>query len=486
VTFTDVLHAAQDTHDPLDYITRVKRVVQEEIESLDSTSVVESTPYFNHSAVPDFVVTWPGESKKRDTPRREVFLRQSYQSVADGEDERYLADTDAMILSLRARVDVPIEQPFAPGRILITDSEAIELVAGVTPDSDSGPLSALVRANFVRGARGHIDPAAATRLLEIEDVDRSIESTSAVELISASFSEDAAARINRTAQLIDIATGGAEGYESVLVGGRLSAAEMRHLLPWLLRRTSGSIGAGFWSYLGTLFDFAQLETIRHDLTGLDLTPLIVANADRWTATRAYIDVQISPESALSSDSPEEDGRHDTAPAEASDGSRYWGFHEGTLSTLSVNLGGRRLYIAQNGTLLKERPGVAPTPDWDRVSRSLRGLKVQRVDLHGIRRSVIITAEQSSDVQGDVEGIAESLDDRYFVNEVTLQFLAPDDDEGSVDVNVRFDSSIVVARPGASIADLATTALRILDFRSPAPTAAIVDLLGRSARAQSTT
>lgn len=468
MTFLEALNAAKDTTNPDDYISRVKRVVQEELLALDSTSTVESTPYFNHTAVPDFIVSWHGEAGKKSAPKREIFLRHSYQSIVDDSDEHYLGQSDAIVMSLRAsdepEQDHPevatVHSPIAP-RLLVTDAAAIQVVAGQEAGAEPGPLNELVRANFIRGAKGRIDPQAAARLVQLDQPRVDMSAASATHVITASFMEDAAARINRTAQLIDLALAPHTGGQTDLVGGRLSRAELRYLLPWLLSREPHTIRPDFWVYIGTLFDFKELESIREDLIELDLTPLVQANAHRWSARRAYVGLVVD---ANANDDPQE-----LEP-------KPWGFRPGSLSALSVDLDGRRLFLAQGGTLLKSRPSTSSAV-WERIRETVDGMRLRRVNLRGIRRSVSINAEQSPDIQSDVEEVTHSLDDNYFVDEVTLRFLAPGDREGTVDLDVQFGENLVVAQADASIADLTRSALGVLDYRNPASSDEIGRLLG---------
>ncbi len=440
MTFAEILRAAEDTPDAHAYVSRVKKAVAVELEALDPTAKVTDTRYFNHSAIPDFVVTWSGEQT-----RREVFVRHSYEAVDAGEDERYLADADAVVMALHTGPDRSSRAAQArTSRLLVTDSVAV----GVVGDhSGSGrPLSALVKANFLRGANGHINPAKAEELVQLDVPNGQTTRTTSRELISESFSEDAAARINRTADLISLAVT-PEADVAPTVGGRLSLAELRSLLPWLLRQDAARANISFWQYIGSLFSFEALEEIRHDLGGVDLTPIVQANAHRWTAKRAYVGI---------------------APSESEIRDGSWSFENAALGT---NIEGRRLYVAHNGTILKKRPGNR-VPNWQAVQSSLEGRRIASIELRGIRRSVTLHAAQSPDIRSDVEDVTRSLDDAYFVDRLSLRTFAAAETEGTTDLEVRFDEGLVVADTGASIADLTDTALRVLEFADPISTESV--------------
>lgn len=449
-----------DTTDPRAYIERVKSVVASELRLLDVSAKVADTQYFNHSAVPDFVVTWPSERGER-----RIFLRDSYESIEASDDEHYLEKIEPVLLSLdEAAPDfdhMSSRQVQLSARTLVTDVEAIEVI-GKSAGPDSSPLANLVRANFIRGARGHIDQGRAEALIDTPQLELPTESRGQQleSLITDSFFEDAAARITRTARLIDLAlyaTGDAlrEGLGSI--GGKLSLAELRHLLPWLLTQREAAQNEAFWRHVGTLMTFDDLERIKDDLSGLDVSPLIHANADRWEAKWAYL--------GLATPYLEENDDPDQH--------RFWSFEGGRMG---VDLGAQRILLARNGQLVKAREGLS-SATWDAIREPLAGQRLASVAMHGIRRSVTVNAEQSPDVRGDVEEVTESLEDHYFVSRVTIRTLATGDTEGTTDVQVDFGGSIVHAPTGASLKDLATIAARILNYRDPASAEQMVTILG---------
>ncbi|KAA1397781.1 hypothetical protein [Aeromicrobium ginsengisoli] len=445
-TFEEELQAATDTRIPADFISGVKRVVQQRLTSLDPTLRLEDTQYFNHSAIPDFVATWPGEKDSRP-----IYLRDSYEAVRASQDATVLAAKEPVVLALHVQGTRPDLQTNSnegrAGQVLVTDSAAVDVVRA-DPDADS-PLGELVRANFIRGGRGLIDEPRASSLVQLERVPdggqpRDNERTTA--LIGDSFSSDAATRIVRTAQLIALAgtpdlNADQIAQTSELVQGRLSLAELKHLLPWLLQQRRGA-SETFWRHVGSMMRFEDLESIRSELRELDLTPVIVANAAHWTAKRAYIGVSL----------PIAGGEDLEARRE------YWSFVDGALG---IDFGEQRLSIAHLGTMLKPRKGTASIP-WSRLSPALSGFQIAAVELKGIRRSVTVTAEQSDDIAEDVRDVTESLDDHYSVTRVDLRFAKPDQD-GTTDAEVQFENELVVGDHGVAIRDTVRTALSVLNL-----------------------
>ncbi|MBV6762764.1 hypothetical protein [Rhodococcus opacus] len=475
MTFRASLRDAMDTTDGLAYIDRVKAVVHGQLEELDSTAHIEDTQYFNHSAVPDFVMSWPGERGQR-----KVYLRDSYDSIIAGEDERYLAKVEPVLLALdtsdaraqRLSEDDVKRSSAGSGRTLVTDVEAVDVIAGAEGVALS-PLRRLVRANFVRGARGHIDHDRAEMLVDgPSTLDSGLDQRDLASLISDSFVEDAAARITRTAQLIDLALHASSedlSPSSSLVGGKLSLAELRHLLPWLLTQPEAVENVAFWGYLGSLMTFDDIERIREDLSDLDVTPLISANADVWEANWAYLGVS-APHRG--------DEPSITTSVGSPDPSRgYWSFESGRLG---ISIGDQRILIARNGQLIRARDNRSAA-SWEDLRVPLADYRLARVALHGIRRSITVDAEQSPDVRSDVEEVATSLEDRYYVTEATVRVPSVTAAEGMSSLLVDFGGSTVHSRAGASIKDLARTAAQVLHYHSPQLFAEVDEMLGGSPR-----
>lgn len=461
MTFVEVLAAAKDTTDAEAYISRVKAAVSENLQSLDSSVVIEDTHYFNHTAVPDLVLSWPKERSKRS-----VFLRHSYDAVAAADDAQHLADADPVVLSLksdvrpeataRERERLAHQTSNAP-RLLLTDPQAVDVIGELDPSGS--PLSDLVRANFIRGGRGFIDPPRATDLINLGSATTQSDGFTS-DLIGQNFSEDAAARITRTSQLIAIALNPETpltSEDSALIGGRLSVAELRHLIPWLLKQEQAVANRQFWEYLGDLVSFAELENIRTDLTGLDLSPLLAANASRWTAKWAYIGVSVPVEG------------DDTYALR----SNVWSFLGS--GAVGIDVGDQRLSLAYNGQLASKGRDGTSSATWDLVGQTLTNDRLSRIDLRGITRSVTLNAERSPDIRADIQKVTDSLDDSYTVNEVVVRALAAGDEEGSTEIEVKFDNAIVVAASGASLADLARVSMKVLNYRSPASDADIAAL-----------
>lgn len=459
MTFVETLHAAKDTQDAEEYVARVKAAVSSELHALDSSAVIEDTNYFNHSAIPDLVLTWPKEKSSRA-----VFLRHTYQSLLDADDVGFLSADEPVFMSLDTHeseertAENLLGDVTGDARTLVTDPSAVDVIS--QDDSGGSPLKSLVRANFIRGGRGLIDEVRASSLVDSSVSESEVGKRD--KLIAQSFSEDAAARITRTSQLISLALDPAfldpSADNCPLIGGKLSVAELRHLVPWLLGQEAAVANSEFWRHLGDYVSFAELENIRADLADLDLTPLVVANADRWSAKWAYVGLATPVEG---------DETYDLR-------SNYWSFRNG--AALGIDFGEERLSLACNGQLASKGRDSTSSATWERIRDSVSTDRLARIDLRGITRSVILNAERSPDIRADIQKVTDSLDDTYTVKELGIRAEAPDD-EGSTEIEVKFDNALVIASAGASISDLTRISLQVLNYRAPASEQVVDSLLG---------
>lgn len=468
-----------DTYDDRAYISRVKEVVRAQISSFDPAATVDDTHYFNHSAIPDFVVRWPGERGER-----KVYLRDSYEAIAAAQDEEYLASMEPMLLSLDGSVEPfdvleqradsaareigALDRPSSlkNPRTLVTDVGAVDVISRIEANEHS-PVSELIRANLVRGGRGVIDESRAESLVGRTAQEASDSPFSNVEgMIAANFVEDAAARITRTAQLVDIALRGGEMDREQLaavIRGKMSTAELRHLLPWLLRQDRARQNFAFWRHVGSMLDLGSLERLREDLDGLDVTPILAANSDRWEARWAYAGLS----------SPDDDGGPlTTEPRWTFEGSR-----------LGFSLGPLRILIAWNGQIIKSRDGSS-SAQWEQIREPLAQYRLAGVALSGIRRSVSVDAQQSPDVRSDVDEIVNSLEDNYFVSRVSVRTHRAEGIDGSADVEVNFGGGVVHALPSTSVRTLVEVASQVLNFRAPIHPDELAKVLGPSQRSES--
>lgn len=444
--FRAALAAAKDTRDPEDYVRRVKSVIHSEINLIDPDAVVEDTRYFGHSAIPDFLVTW-----KREKSQRSVFLRDTLVNVVAARDTEFIPDDAPAVIALddepmekhyRERLNAQIGQrPNA----LITSASTLDVLD--EKGSPGSPLAELVRANFIKGAKGWVDSPEAKVLMAAGTVGESDHVAAVEAAVSKHFQSDAANRIGRAAQLLAMASSPAwttAMEDNDLFRGQLSDGELRTLLPWVLK--SGlTPEPRFWQKLGSMFSLTDLEKLHAELGGFDLSALVEANKKTWAATRAYVGLHIDEE------------------GEAADQAGAWSFF-GRVLGKSMPEVGSRIHVAYKGTKLPGR-GSATSTTWEHLEPALLAYRLIRVELKGLRRSVTVNAEESDDIRQDISEIASSLEDTYFVQSVTVR--TDSTDEGTVDTQIDFGKSLAVSTGDAVLGDL-TQAVQDLLIRGRSP------------------
>lgn len=463
----EALQAARESYVREDYALRVKQVFREHLELLEPGADIEDTLYFNHSAIPDFKLTWGRGAKGKSS--RDVFLRSSYAAVVAGNETAQITSGDPIFLSISA--DQVVEEPgFAMTKAdvsrvanqarysLLTDAEAFKEIAA--PAADSNPLSSAVRSNFLRGGRGLVDEPVAERLL-LTGKDTSENVT---DLIRETFFEDAVVRMERTALLVQWAMSPHAAVDALAkIDGAMSTDELRSVLPWLLSRASAPKGDSFWVALGSLFNFEQLESLASELNGVDLTRLVQANLTTWSARRAYVGLNVDAEGNAVSPAkaaPEEVGES-TDPEQVPDAdSDGWRFDSGTLG---FALGSTMVRVSNSGYKLKARPGSS-TPKWSVAVGRLDGYSLRSASISGIERAFRIDARESGNVKRDVETVVDSVEDSYFVSHVDVMLPGPDledDGTGSELASVDFAGGIVVAERAVQLGAITRAAANLL-------------------------
>lgn len=462
--FLEALAATREAYRQDEYADRVKKLIGSKIRELDSEALVEDTHYFNHSAIPDFVVTWSGQKTSRD-----FYLRGSYASILASREVEATSGSEPVFMSLDANKDFttekpPIspemikEEPAKSARTLLTDVRAMGEILEPAP-AEVTPLTQLVKSGFVRGGRGLIDEDRAETLVSSGPGEVGLS-----QVVRESFIENVALQMERTAVIVDLATD--RNREESLTDealarmtGKLSKSELQAILPWLLKQEDRIRDDSFWRRFGAMTSFREVEAIGDDLEGLDIGALMLTNLRYWTAQRAYLGVS----SQLASE--EQSKALET----------LWSFRGGVLG---VDAGIHRVSFSSDGRTLKGRDESA-APAWNDLSENLESFRLSSVNLRGITRSVRIDAEESDDIRQDVEDVAASLDDTYAVSEVALRFSPRDTKTGFSTVAVKFGKGLTISETGTTMDDLARSSLQVLAYRSPFDASMVDELLGQT-------
>lgn len=439
------VEAAQSIVNVDDYISAVKSAVRAKVEDLDPAASVKNTGYFNHSAIPDFVVSWSGD-KGRDRP---LYVRRSFNEIRSFHDVENLAATEPVILALKedSRTSVHLDEEVASRvgegdirtsisnaaqrDVLVTDGVALDTLATSANETDESPINDMLASRVIRSGRGLIDSSQAERLM-------TVAGQNSAEL-ETSFSEEAVSALRDAVEVVAAAVD--PQIEPPRKTGHFTVDEARRLLPWLLGSGPVRRDPEFWRSIGSRLTLKTLEAIHEDLADLDLSPLLAVVWAEWTSRYGYLGLAIG-ESTSGDESPR------------------W-YMNGRL--LNMEVAGRGLRFFSDGRSLKVgRDGVS-SATWEKISGRLTPeIRLHKVSLRGIDRTVILDANRSPDIRRDISRVLESLRDRFYVDDVSVQFGATDEDRR---VTADIGASVATGSGGATIKDLAEALLRIVDYNS---------------------
>lgn len=462
--FSAAISRARSESSPRMVIDGVKDVIEQQLKDLSPEAEIQRTSYFNHSYMPDLVMEWGG--KRGEV--RPVFIRNHLEQMQAAAQIGSLSSSEGVVVPLDPvaegnNVGTLRETAFARApRVLVVDSQGLGQMAEELQSRErSTPLLDLVGHNLLRGGKGLLTEADATRLSEATDVDLAAEGSQVLAefdgIAVEYFQEDAALRLRRAAEIVRIAlthrAGDALLTEST---GDLSDAELSVLLPYLLDLPGGRVDPQFWAFIGSLTSLERLEQLWTAIGDRDVTALVQANLATWFAKRSQVTLNASFD--------EDEG---ASPA--------WQFRSGLLTGTA---GPWMVWLsAVDSRRLRGRDGDNTTPLWSAISPSLLATyEMESIELRGIQRRVNITAEQSSNIAGDVAAIETSIEDRFHVFQTTVR---PRGTEEGVAAVVEFSPSLATVKGGRmSVEDLSGLAMGLLGHSRPLDEGTVTALLGK--------
>jgi hypothetical protein len=152
--FAEAINHLTADEDPARRIAEIKTAVIDNLRATDERVRIEATDHFNHSWVPDLVLTWPGSREER-----QLFLRTSFRASDLMQDLTYLVDERPIIMPLaRIEQDDPVadqalQRLSQAQRTLITDPYGLEELDDQT---ESTPVVSLLSHAILQGGRGLI------------------------------------------------------------------------------------------------------------------------------------------------------------------------------------------------------------------------------------------------------------------------------------------------------------------------------------------
>lgn len=432
---TEAMQSAQGIADLDRYEAAVKTAVRDALMSLDSSVTIEDTHYFNHSAIPDFMLTWGKAST------RPLFVRRSLEEIAYGDDVNRLSDVTPVILSAEDGAQKSERGPQLHKKIresagggpgtLIASSGALDTLtpAHSTPSS---PIAGLLSSQVLPAAKGVLDEARSQSLTD--------PSPSSLSDLNEIFPEYA---LESLTDLIDLTSIAMDRHDlpDDAETGELTPQEAAQLIPWLLTAPDVRDDIQFWAYLARRLSLDTLEAIHDSLKDVDLSRLAQAGSAFWTAKRGYATTPAPW--AIQDDGTIRSG---------------WFMHDGHLTHQTESDG---YWFRNAGKGLQGRTSMS-SATWEAMAPRLEGYQLLEIALKGIDRSINLNANRSPDVATDASMVVESLEDNYFVDEMVVGTGVLDEQRS---MRLEISRGLVLNEARATVADMMGAMQRFINYGS---------------------
>ncbi|QYG91819.1 hypothetical protein HC251_04750 [Iamia sp. SCSIO 61187] len=262
-------------------IATVKRTVANALQALDRGIEIKDTRYFNHSFVPDFVLSWPRDPARQ----RDVFLRLDSSTAFLNRDLDLLGRQAPVLLSLTSEwADESPEPPAAEPATstLVTEPSAVERFGEASKSPDFGQV---VPAALLKGGKGWIDEpvagtvaSAATAFFSGASNHEADTVNQAAPLLAEHLDAAQAGRVLNLGRVVWEATGGEPTQYPVTTDlSGLDDTALRFLL-----EEGPTDNAAFWRSIGRLVGLERLVNVGVR-GGPNLAALVRSNADRLLA-----------------------------------------------------------------------------------------------------------------------------------------------------------------------------------------------------------
>ncbi|MBM0127588.1 hypothetical protein [Pimelobacter simplex] len=430
---SDAMAAAEDETNLFEYVRQVKSAVVRSVEELDPTVKIHDTGHFNHSAAPDLVLSWP------DRPgERPLYVRRSYDELAAGRDVQRLAEVAPIFLSVGRRDDGDRSETLqrlgvtqSENRsVLVTNAATVDMFTGSQENSTS-PLTGAVAAAILPTGQGLVDQETAAPVLD--------GAADVLTQLSEVLNAEGLSRVTTVAAVVSAAHG-AELPTTSDDAAPFSMQEARELLPWLLRSEGVTDNAEFWRFIAARVTVQHLEALAAELDDVELSSLCNQGISTWQAKGATLGLSMRAQ----------------GDDNAADG---WFMRAGLLS---YETGDAAFRFPTLGYTLKKRGGVS-SATWEAIQGGLGDARLMQIVLRGLARSIRIDAEESGDAQVDTNAILSSVEDQYYIDQVTLRYGLAEEERL---IRVMFGDQIAHNDGSANVRDLLLALARVGAYRNP--------------------
>lgn len=430
--FMEKIKSAKDVSNHDDYMHRVKNVVKKQLYSLDPSIKLEDTGYFLNSFIPDFKASWDKGEKSRN-----IHIRNDLKDVL------FLRDLDFIPSDSPAIISLDISHPsneistafkkriHKKPNSLITPANSLDVLTTISKSkSNINPLQQTINERLLREANGLVTKDVLTRIIDFPFNADSLNSSvnNYLSIVNEIFGDFTSRKLAIIFNILNISKIEENDFELIneLKKIHFTPHEAEMIVHFLLSN-SIDVGNEVWSTLGNSLSLQHFEKYGSKYKDLDVTPFVEANIENWDARRVSIG-----NSFLSA-------RYSEDPLMKN---YSWQFKHKVLTR--VNGVFEFNSISWDANKIK-RANNQSSETWENVHKYFKDYTVLEVNLSGLLRSFTINSNGQIDISSDVNLVTSSVDDRYFVDSISIEQSDRDGEFCTVQVDFR-DMLIISQRP----------------------------------------
>ncbi|MET7795951.1 hypothetical protein [Streptomyces decoyicus] len=266
-------------------IRDVKHVMARELQALDPKTQIKSTDYFNHTFVPDFVLTWGSGSER---PTRDVYLRFNVDEPLIQRDLLSLREESPAFISISGSSAHSGQAEMIAAEYedcLLSSASTLEKISS---EASRTPVTQMLKSSLLQGGKGYLVGESANEVQRaVSRADSALTNLNAAEVdktvrvMNNHFARGFSARIERVMQVLWVSQGGEVSEFPGTLESRtaLSPDELIEILPFLLSLEEIS-SIEFWRNLGESLSLGILQGLESWPANSNLNLLVNANLDR--------------------------------------------------------------------------------------------------------------------------------------------------------------------------------------------------------------
>ncbi|MFF8030590.1 hypothetical protein [Streptomyces sp. NPDC016626] len=283
---------ALDQASPEAAMRDIKHAVARELQSIDPKTEIKTTEYFNHTFIPDFVLTWKSGDQR---PTRDIYLRFSVDAPLIARDLKSLHEESPAFISIGSHHTSNAESVMHQYEdCLLSSASALE---SISREDSRTPVTQMLKASLLQGGKGYLIGESATEVQRaVSQADVALarldtpKVSATVRAMNDHLTHAFSSRIERVMQVMWVSQGGdAQRFpgtrEAVTA---LSAGELSQILPFLLSLEDVA-DIEFWRNLGEHLSLDHLQELGSWRESKNLNLLVNANLDRVKARGAAVD-----------------------------------------------------------------------------------------------------------------------------------------------------------------------------------------------------